>query len=74
MIKGEIQQNWQEIRKAKIKEINGLYEIGCLKRQLRHQSHNITDAKWAIPCKMLGSNVVSNADLQYVTSRTSSNI
>ena len=48
MTKEEIQENWQEVGKAKIKEISGLYDLGCFKRFPRNRSHNIIDARWVI--------------------------
>ena len=48
MTKEEIQENWREVRQGKVKEIGGLYELGCFKRWPRNKSHNIIDARWVI--------------------------
>ena len=55
--KEEIQENDQEIRKAKVKEINGLYDLGCFKRWPRNNSHNIIGARGVITWKGIESNV-----------------
>ena len=53
----EIQENCKEVGEAKIKEINGLYELGCSKRWPIKQSHNIIYARWVIIWKMIEGNV-----------------
>ena len=53
MIKEEIIDNWQDVSKAKIKEIICLYEFGCFKRCPRHISKNIIDARWVKIWKMI---------------------
>ena len=35
MVKEEIPGNWLGVRSAKIKEMNGLYDVGCFHRWLR---------------------------------------
>lgn len=53
MTREEILDNWQDVSKAKVKEITGLYDLGCFKRCPRHISKNIIDARWAIIWKMI---------------------
>ena len=48
MIKKKIQENWQDVSNAKVKESAGLYDLGCFKRWPRHKSNNIIDARWDI--------------------------
>ena len=57
MTKEEIAENWREVNAAKVKEIPGLYELGCFKRWPRFKSKNAIDARWAIMWKMIDSNV-----------------
>lgn len=57
LIKQEIQENHQEVRKVKVREFNGLYGFGCSKRRPRNKSHNAIDARWGATCKMIGGNV-----------------
>ena len=45
MTREEIQENWQDVSKAEVKEIAGLSDFGCSKRCLRHKSNNIIDAR-----------------------------
>ena len=40
MTKEEVQDNWQGVSKAKVKEISGLYELGCFERWFRYKSNN----------------------------------
>lgn len=42
-----------EVRKAKVKAINGVYELGCFKRCIRSRYHNIIGARWFIKWKMI---------------------
>ena len=60
MAKEEIQQNWQDFKQAKVKEINGLYDSGCSQRHPRHKSHDIIDARWVVIWKMIEGNVGVN--------------
>ena len=53
MTKEEILDNWQDVSKAKVKEITGLYDLWCFKRCPRHISKNIIDARWVIAWKMI---------------------
>ena len=53
----EIQENYKEVREANVKEMYGLYELGCVKRWPRKQSHNIIDARWVIIWKVIEGNV-----------------
>ena len=55
--KEEIQQNWEDVSKAKVKEITGLYDLGCFKRWPRHKSNNIIDARWVIIWKLIEGSV-----------------
>ena len=48
MTREEVLGNWQDLSKAKIKEINVLYDLGCFQRHPRAKSHNIFYARWAI--------------------------
>ena len=57
MAKEEIQQNWEDFRKAKAKEIDGLFELGCFQRFPCKTSHNTIDARWVITWKMIEGNV-----------------
>lgn len=57
MTREEIQENHEEVRQAKVKEINGLYEIGCSKRWPIIWFHNIIDARWVITWKIIEGNV-----------------
>ena len=52
----EIRENWQEVNTVKVKDINGLYDLGCFKRWPRNRSRNIIDARWAITRKMIEGN------------------
>ena len=56
----EIKANYQEVRKAKVKAIAGLYGLGCFKRYFRQSSNNIIDARWATTWKMIEGNVRVN--------------
>ena len=53
----EINDNWQEVSKATVKEISGLYDLGCFKRYPRHKSHNIIDDRWVITWNMTDGSV-----------------
>ena len=44
------------VRKVKVKEINGLYVLGCFQRWLMHRSHDIIDARWDFIWKMIEGN------------------
>ena len=57
MTKGEIAVNWTDVKAIKIKEIQGLFDLGCFQRHPRAKSHNIIDARWAITWKMIEGNV-----------------
>ena len=57
MIKEEMQENYQWVRKAKVNEISGLYEFGCFKRWPRNRFHNIIDVRWVIAWNMVEGNV-----------------
>ena len=53
----EIEANWQDVNKAKVKEINGLFDLGCFQRYPRAKSHNIIDARWVITWRAIEGNV-----------------
>ena len=57
MTKEEIAIIWEDVEAAKIKDINGLYDLGCFQRHPRAKSHNIIDARWVITWKMIECNV-----------------
>ena len=57
MTKEEILANWQDVSKAKIKEINGSFDLGCFQRFPRAKAHDAIDARWVITWKMIGGNV-----------------
>ena len=54
MTKEEVLANWQDVSKAQVKEINGLYDLGCFQRFPRTRAHDIIDARWVITWKMIG--------------------
>lgn len=45
MTKEEVVANWQDVNKAKVNEIIGLYDFGCVQRHPRVKGHNIIDAR-----------------------------
>ena len=45
--------NWQDVNKSKVKEIMGLFDLGCFQRYFRNTAHNIIDARWVIFRKMI---------------------
>ena len=53
----EIKNNYPEVRKAKTKEILGLYDLGCFKRHPRHKANHIITARWVITWKMIEGSV-----------------
>ena len=53
----EIKEDYQEVRKAKIREMVGFYDLGCFKRWFRHRVHNAIDARWVATWKMTKTNV-----------------
>ena len=57
MIREEIAENWVDVSKAKVKEMVGVYELGCFKRWPRYRSNSIIDASWVTTWKMIGGNV-----------------
>ena len=57
MTREEIAENPREVSAAKVKEIAGVYDLGCFKRWPRHRSDNIIDARWLITWKMIEGNV-----------------
>ena len=57
MTKEEILANWEDVSKAKVKEIQGLFDLGCFQRLPRAKAHNIIDARWVITWKMIEGNV-----------------
>ena len=60
MITAEVVANWQDVNKAGVKEINGLYDFGCFQRCPRAKAHNIIDARWVITWKMVEGSVGVN--------------
>ena len=57
MTREEINENWKDVSVAKVKEIAGLYDLGCFKRWPRHKSDNIIDARWVITWNVIEGNV-----------------
>lgn len=57
MTRDEIVANWQDVIKAKIKEINGFFDLGCVQRHPRAKVHNVIDARWVIIWKTIEGNV-----------------
>ena len=57
MTKEKILANWQNVSKAKVKEINGFYDLGCFQRFPRAKEHNVIDARWVIIWKVIDGNV-----------------
>ena len=55
--KEEIQEFWQDVSKANVKEIVGLYDLGCFNRWPRRRSNNIIDARWVITWKVIEGSV-----------------
>lgn len=55
--KEEIQEKWQEVRKAKVKELNCFYDLGCFQFCFRRKFDDIIDARWVTIWKMIGGNV-----------------
>ena len=53
----EINENWKDVFAAKVKEIAGLYGLGCFKRWPRHTASIIIDARWVITWKLIEGNV-----------------
>ena len=49
----EIKANSFPIGEAKLKEIKGLFELGCFKRVPRASCRNIIDARWVITWKLI---------------------
>ena len=50
----KINENYQEVRKAHVKDIAGLLGLGCFKRWFRGTSDNSIDARWVVTWKMVG--------------------
>ena len=48
----DIQQNFEDVKKAKIKELTDLYELGTFVRMLRSQAKNIVDTRWVLTWKL----------------------
>ena len=48
MTEEEVVANLHDVNKAKVKEISGPYDLGCLQRYPRAKLHNIIDARWVI--------------------------
>ena len=57
MIREEVVANWQDVNKAKVKEIAGLYDFGCFQRYFRAKAHNIIDVRWVITRKTFEGSV-----------------
>ena len=53
----EIKEHYREVRKAKIKEINRLYDLGCVKRWLRRKIHDIKGARCVVIWMVTDGNV-----------------
>ena len=49
----EIEEGHQVVRKAEVKEIFGLYDLGCSQPWPRNESPNVIDARWAITWPMI---------------------
>ena len=48
---------YKEMRKANVKEVAGLFGLGCFKRWPRHKSNKIIDARWVVTWNLIGGNV-----------------
>lgn len=57
MTTDEIKEHYQKVRKAKIKQIAGSYDLGCSKRWPGHRSNSIIDARWVVTWKIVEVNV-----------------
>ena len=53
----EVLANWQDVNKAKVKEIIGLYDLGCFQRFPRAKAHHMIDARWVTTWKVIDGNV-----------------
>lgn len=51
-----IEANYEDVNKAKVKEIVGLHDLGCFKRWPGHKSNNIIDARWVTTWKVIAGN------------------
>lgn len=52
MTTDEIMANYQEVRKANVTEINGLFELGCFQRWPRSRSHKMIDGNLGANCML----------------------
>ena len=57
MTREEVFAIWEEVNKAEVKEIKGLYEFGCFQRYPRARAHNIIDARWVNTWNMIEGSV-----------------
>ena len=57
----EVKEFPQEVSTAKLKELEGLYDLGCFKRHPRNQSGKIIDSRWVITWKLIDGLVGSAA-------------
>ena len=53
----EIKEHYQEVSKAHVNEIAGLYGLGCFQRWPRHRPNDIIDARWVITRKVIEGTV-----------------
>ena len=57
MIKQQVADNLKEASAATVKEISGLYDLGCFRRWPRFKSKNIINARWVTIWKMIEGTV-----------------
>ena len=57
MIREEVQEKWVDVAKAKVKELTGLYDLGCFKFRPRRQRKNIIHARLAVTWKTIEGDV-----------------
>ena len=48
MATDETREDHKQVRKVKINEFNGLYDLGWFKRWLRNRFHKAIDVRWVI--------------------------
>ena len=57
MILGAVLANWQDVNKANVQEIDGLFDFACFQRYPRNKAHDIIDARWVNTWKVIEGSV-----------------